>query len=450
MGALETRGPDGPPDEPVALAEVITTDQLALRPSRAPDYAAENRVLLQLAETMTRAPEAVLQQLVDAARELCRAGSAGVSLLEPAESPARFRWKATSGGLGPFVGNTMPRAFSPCGTVLDENRLLLMSDPVRHFRYIEGLPVPVREALLVPFHRDGVAIGTVWVASHTAERQFDAEDARLVQSLSRFAAGATGALASARAAAEHELAGVTEMHRRLQEVDRERADFLATLTHELRNVLAPMSNAVHIVKLSPDRATRTQAREMIERQISLLNRHVDDLLDTSRLTSGKLRLEVQDLDLVTVVRVAGEAARARIEERGQRFDVECCVEPLPVRGDEVRLTQVFSNLLNNAAKYGVRGGQVRLSVQREGSEALVRVVDDGIGIEAAMLPQIFDLFVQVDRSLLKAEGGLGIGLTLVKQLTEMHGGRVSATSEGPGKGSEFRVLLPLVESAAAR
>jgi signal transduction histidine kinase len=217
----------------------------------------------------------------------------------------------------------------------------------------------------------------------------------------------------------------------------DRADFLATLRHALRNVLAPMSNAVHLVKVSTDPATRAQAREMIERQTSLLNRHVDDLLGTSRLTSLDLRLEMRDLDVVAVVRNAAYAARARIEERGQRFDVECCAESLTVRGDEMRLMQGLTSLLNNASRYGTLGGSVRLSIGRAERDALIRVVDDGIGIDASMLPRIFD-------------GGFAIGLALVKRITELHGGRVAALSDGPGRGSEFLVRLPLVESAATR
>jgi signal transduction histidine kinase len=439
----------GWPGVAIPLAQVITTEELARRPSRPPDLAAENSVLLGLAETMASAPHEVLQRLVDEARTLCRADSAGISLLEPplpGSTDVHFRWKATSGGLGPFAGNTMPRDFSPCGTVLDYDRALLMSDPVRHFQYIERLPIPVREVLLVPFYRQGKAIGTVWVAAHSAERHFDREDERIVVSLSRFAAAAVQALENsemkalghqaARALAEGELA-------RLAAAERERAEFLAALTHELRNMLAPMSNAVRIIEVSDDRTPRNRAREMLDRQIRLMNRLIADLLDTSRISAGKLTLDFADVDLTDIARNAAEASRSRIEESDQRFIIEIPDRKLQVRGDDMRLAQILGNLLLNAAKYGVAGGSVTLSVTQEGDHAVIRVRDTGIGIEPAMLSRVFDLFVQVDRSMKGSEGGLGIGLALVKRLTKLHGGYVEARSEGLGKGSEFAVYLPI-------
>ena len=188
-----------------ALHEVVTTDQLASRPSRPPNYALENRALALLVAAMVLSPQTVLQHLVDAALTLCGAGSAGISLLEeetPADEIPVFRWRATSGAFAPLVGSALPRAFSPCGWVLDANRMLLMSDPARHFKYIEKLPVQVCEALLMPFWRDDRPIGTVWVVSHT-ERQFDREDARLLESLSRCAAAALQALSAGDLEARH-------------------------------------------------------------------------------------------------------------------------------------------------------------------------------------------------------------------------------------------------------
>ena len=440
-----------------SLAQVIVTEELRNRPSRPPNLAAENRVLLALAERMSRDPKDVLQRLVDEARLLCRADSAGISVLESDSSagvPPRFRWKATSGGLRPFVGNVMPREFSPCGTVLDRNETLLMQYPVRHFPYIEALPIPVCEVLLVPFFRGNVAIGTVWIATHSEDIQFDAEDARIVRSLSQFASAAVQVLEAQEAEArrhrlaeertQDEIASMTLTNLRLEETDRERAAFLATLAHEMRNGLGPMSNAIGILKKSKEPQQQSTAREMLERQVGQMNHLVEDLLDTSRVSSGKMRLTLVELDLVPIVRHALDTTRARIEQSGQRLVADIPNEALRVEGDEVRLSQVLANLLTNAAKYGAVGGTVMVSLKREGPHAVIRVADSGVGLEPAMLSKVFDLFVQVDSTLTKSQGGLGIGLALVRRLVAMHGGSVSARSEGLGRGSEFSVSLPLL------
>jgi signal transduction histidine kinase len=181
---------------------------------------------------------------------------------------------------------------------------------------------------------------------------------------------------------------------------------------------------------------------VIDRQVQHLSRLVDDLLDVSRITQAKVRLRGETIDLATVVGRAVETSRPLIEERRHTLTVSLSPTPLLLRGDATRLTQVVANLLNNAAKYTPDGGQVWLTLEGDGDEAVVRVEDTGMGIPAEMLPRIFDLFTQVDRSLHRAQGGLGIGLTLVRSLVEMHGGVVEAYSDGPGQGSEFVVRLP--------
>jgi PAS domain S-box-containing protein len=225
-------------DAPRAADAVITTDRLTGRPTRPPDFAAENLVMQQLADTMATAPQRVLQELADRARALCQAGSAGISLLEsgPPEPAARFRWVATSGEFTRYAGHTMPRDFSPCGCVLDANRMLMMTDPVRAFPYIEALSHAVHEVLLVPFHRGDRPIGTVWIAAHAGDRHFDLEDARLVTSLSKFASAVVQVLATAesnrkleedaRLAAERELTHLAEENRRVSalSLERERAE----------------------------------------------------------------------------------------------------------------------------------------------------------------------------------------------------------------------------------
>jgi PAS domain S-box-containing protein len=230
----------------------------------------------------------------------------------------------------------------------------------------------------------------------------------------------------------------------LSEADHRKDEFLATLAHELRNPLAPIRNGLQIMRLaSNDPATMARSQAMIERQIEHLVRLVDDLMDISRISRGTITLRAEKLDLASVLRHAVETSRPLIDEKNLSLKVATVSDTIPVLGDRTRLTQVFANLLNNAARYTDRGGTVSLDVTVASGVAEIRIRDTGVGIPREMLTEIFEMFSQVDRSLERSQSGLGIGLTLVKRLTEMHGGRVEATSEGLGKGSEFVVRLPL-------
>ena len=223
-------------------------------------------------------------------------------------------------------------------------------------------------------------------------------------------------------------------------------EFLATLAHELRNPLAPIRNALRLLQLAGDNpATAQQSHEIIERQIDHMVRLVDDLLDMSRINTGKVELRKERTDLSAVVGVAVETARPLIEASGQELRVAVPLEPLYLDADPTRLAQVLSNLLNNSAKYTERGGVIALVVEPAETEVVIRVRDTGIGIPKEMLPRVFEMFTQVDGALERAQGGLGIGLTLVRSLVLQHGGTVEAHSEGPGTGSEFVVRLPLLK-----
>jgi len=235
----------------------------------------------------------------------------------------------------------------------------------------------------------------------------------------------------------------------LTEADRRKDEFLATLAHELRNPLAPIRTGLQLMKM-PDvpAATVEQTRCMMDRQLTHMVRLIDDLMDVSRITRGKLVLRKEHVSLAAVVESAVEASRPLVEQAGQELTVTLPRQPLTVDADLTRLAQVFLNLLNNAAKYSDPGGHIQLIVEPQGNEVVVTVKDTGIGMAADQLPHIFQMFTQVDRSLERSQGGLGIGLTLVNTLVEMHGGRVEARSGGPGKGSEFLVRLPLVVEAS--
>ena len=230
----------------------------------------------------------------------------------------------------------------------------------------------------------------------------------------------------------------------LRDVDRRKDEFLAILAHELRNPLAPIRNSLHILRLtSPENGMRERVGDMMERQVNHMVRLVDDLLEVSRISRGKIELRKERIDLAAVVRTSVETSRPLIEAVGHQLSVTFSPEPLVVEGDPVRLAQVFANLLNNAAKYTDPGGHIWISMGRDGKCAAVSVRDTGAGISSEMLPRIFDLFSQAESLSERSQGGLGIGLTLVRSLVEMHGGTVEAFSEGVGRGSEFVIRLPL-------
>jgi signal transduction histidine kinase len=634
--------------EIVGVESVITTSELGCRPSRAPDFEAESRVLLKLATTMAEAPAHVLQELVDSARELCRAGSAGVSLLDPEQGDVKtqFRWVATSGGYAPLVGNTLPRNFSPCGTVLDQNRLLLMTDMVKAFPYVDALSHPPREVLLVPFYRGAEPIGTVWVAAHSREQKFDQEDARLVSSLSQFAAAAVQVIQTAesnlklqeqaRIAAERDLerlaaenrliaaaaaereqseaavrrelkdtrllrdlaarsigsgnpsmlleeilaaaieiteadagtiqllhqasgtltflassgfepamsahfarvdaasgspcgvalargeqafvlfddpqapdpdgslklhldagmrcaqstpllsrAGLplgmfsthwrrrrelsereqrfldllgrqaadlierTQVLEALKDSDRRKDEFLAMLAHELRNPLVPIRNGIALVKRARAQpALIDEIHPMMERQIRHAVRLIDDLLDVSRISTGKIELQRVPVTLTSLVESAAEANREALASAGLELQIELENANRLLDVDPTRLPQVISNILHNAIKFTPRGGKITLRsefVQAGTSDTpvlILKIADTGVGIDRQLLPTIFGLFTQVHSDSAVRHGGLGIGLALARSLVELHGGSISAESEGPGQGSEFIIRIP--------
>lgn len=230
----------------------------------------------------------------------------------------------------------------------------------------------------------------------------------------------------------------------LREADQRKDEFLATLAHELRNPLAPIKNSLELMKQARGNAELLeQARATIDRQVSQMVRLIDDLLDVSRVTRGKLEIKLERVELASVVHQAVEACIPLCGDAGHELTVELPSEPIYLHADSARLAQVFGNLLGNSCKYTEPGGRIWLTAERQGSEVAVKVTDTGVGIPPEMLSMVFDLFTQVERSLERAAGGLGIGLSLVKSLVEMHGGSVTAHSDGPGQGSEFVVRLPV-------
>lgn len=238
------------------------------------------------------------------------------------------------------------------------------------------------------------------------------------------------------------------LYEQVREQDQRKDEFLATLAHELRNPLAPIRNGLAVLKLASSIDATARTREIMERQVEHMVRLIDDLLDVSRITSGKVQLKKERIDVRTVLNTALELSRPLIEESRHGLLVSMPREVLLLDADPTRMAQVVSNLLNNAAKYTPEGGRIELSADRDGNEVIIRVRDNGAGLAPETLPKVFELFSQVGKTLDRSQGGLGIGLALVKQLVEMHGGHVAAESHGLGQGSAFVVRLPLAPMQA--
>ncbi|TLY76552.1 MAG: response regulator [Gammaproteobacteria bacterium] len=278
-----------------------------------------------------------------------------------------------------------------------------------------------------------------------ANTTLQAEKTRELEALNATLQRANAELERANRSLQSEVAERARAERALKEADRHKDEFLAMLAHELRNPLAPMLNAVQLMRMKP--ATDQQlswSRDVIERQLAHLTRLVDDLLDVARITRGRINLSREPIELGTLVARAVEIVQPLIQERGHQFTTEIPDGTLRVNADPLRLTQALGNVLGNAAKYTERQGHISLSVRRQGTEIDIRVRDNGIGIPAEVLPRIFDLFTRLDRRSDHPHSGLGIGLALVRRLLQMHDGTISAHSEGTGRGSEFVIRLPML------
>ncbi len=309
-------------------------------------------------------------------------------------------------------------------TALDEESLQL----------IRGLGL--RSYISVPLKaRDGDTLGALTFVMAESGRTYVADDLRAAEDLAN------------RASIAIENSNLVEA---LKESDRRKDEFLAVLAHELRNPLAPVRNAVEIMRAkAPPVAELKWAGDIIDRQVEQMTRLVDDLLDVSRISRGTIDLRIERIELSRVVADAVESCRPLIERRGHALSVILPPEPLFLNADPTRLAQILLNLLNNSAKYTERGGRIWLTATCEGAQVEIRVRDTGVGISASTLPRVFEMFTQVDRDLERSQGGLGIGLTLVKRLVESHGGTVEAHSPGLGKGSEFIVRLPVAADGPA-
>ncbi len=555
-----------------AVDDVIATADLFLRHPGQVDTSVLLDEVVSLSECLGSEPAQLLQRLVDAVLRLTRAGSAGLSLEDVDNGSAVFRWVATAGEFARYRGGTLPRYFSPCGTVVDQRQPALMRGPVRAFPYVSTMHLPLREVLLVPFNVNGRCVGTVWVVAHDDSKLFDATDLNVVQKLSAIAGAGVQAVKAAEALSQrqqeqaitlvrtqevavslqrwfnqapgfvallrgrahvfervnpayarlvgnrtlvgrsveealpetyaqgfgalldgvfttgtphvgqdthllmenspgtlteiyldvelqpvHDEAGavvgilvqghdVTRQHNAAQQLldaDRLKDEFVATLAHELRNPLAPIRQAVPIVR-SPNAtaAQRSWGLDVIERQVGNMALLLDDLLDVSQVARGRIALRPQAVSVRSLLEAAVEVARPVIDAKQHRLHLTLPLHSLCVMGDPLRLTQVFTNLLTNACRYTPAPGQIDVLLAVEADAVRVSVQDTGIGIDPSQQEAVFELFEQADKRLERGNSGLGLGLTLARQLVRLHGGALTLASEGLGRGSCFTVSLP--------
>jgi signal transduction histidine kinase len=280
-----------------------------------------------------------------------------------------------------------------------------------------------------------------------ANLTLQAEKTHELEALNATLQRANAELERANRSLQNEVTERTRAEQALHEADRNKDEFLAMLAHELRNPLAPILNALQLMRMRPSEPQSQWAQEVIQRQLASLTRLVDDLLDVSRITRGKITLARETVEVATLITRAIETIQPLLEERDHELILQVSPESLRVNGDPTRLTQALGNVLGNAAKYTDRGGRIELLCARHSADVEIRVRDNGIGIPAGHLPRIFDLFTQLDRTSNYAASGLGIGLALVRRLVEMHGGSITAHSAGAGMGSEFVIRLPLLTGA---
>jgi len=304
-------------------------------------------------------------------------------------------------------------------------------------------------AVLVELHLKRRELQSVAHGLQQQNVRLQAEKTRELEQLNIGLTKANAELERAVSSMQTEMAERKRIEAALKEADRHKDEFLAMLAHELRNPLAPIRNAVEIMRRSAlSDPQLVWSRDVIERQVKHLSRLVDDLLDVSRITRGNINLSRERLPIGTIVSRAIETIQPLLTEQRHELVLDMGEEPLEVEGDLTRLTQVLGNLLNNAAKYTDPGGRISLCLRRVERDVEITVRDTGIGIPPELLPRLFNLFTQVESAAHRSQGGLGIGLALVRQLVEMHGGRVSAHSAGPNQGSEFVIRLPLRDAHA--
>lgn len=424
-----TYTPAGQPECTFGVTLDITQRKLA--EARQAEQAERLRLLSESAEHLltTTDPVRMVQELFERVREYLRLDLCLHYLVDPSGQQLRL---ASCAGLPVELAeemSTLPTGEGLCGLVAELREPLILADLQRS--------TDTRMELLRSLGMRAYACNPLWVGDQflgtlcfaTGNRDdFSAEDLEFLRTITHYVA-----VAQERVRVEADL----------RDAARRKDEFLAMLAHELRNPLSPVAGAVEIMRSRPSYEQGVRARQVVERQLRRMSRLIDDLLDVSRITTGKIRLQPEPLDLIQVIEGALDSVAELIAAAGHTLEVRFPSHPVEVYADPVRLEQVVLNLVHNAAKYTDRGGTLTVSLEADDAHARLRVRDTGIGIAPELLSHVFDLFTQGERGLDRSQGGLGLGLTLVRNLTQLHGGTVEAFSEGPGQGSEFLVTLPL-------
>lgn len=394
----------------------------------------------------------MLDLLAREAARLCNAGSAGISVLEsPVGESASFRWAALAGYCVPLLNTHRPFDDSVCGIALEMGQPELFRTPQQYFSSIELIEPPVVEALLVPIPVRSGPWGAIWVMSHDSSALFDAEDLRLLTSLAGFT-GAAMEVARLKEIAEQRATEAEAAQAALRDVEERKDMFIATLSHELRSPLAPVSAALQTLRRLAPGSTAAQPLDIATRQLARLQRLVSDLFDASRLRTGKVSVTPARCLLEDIVRDAIAAVMPMVAARRHQLSVVAPEAPVHIFADAARLTQVLENVLSNAAKYSPDGSRIQLDVSLEPDRGRkherddvvhLSVRDTGYGIPASDLARVFDVYAQAGR-----EDGLGIGLALVKYLVEAHKGTVSIRNNEQDPGVTVSILLPIVAENA--
>ncbi|CAG4916763.1 ATP-binding protein [Paraburkholderia gardini] len=445
--------------EHARVAGVLATGAFLQRPARVADHLAENNLLITLIRALTGSPDVLLPSFAQSALRSCRAGSAGISLLEDTSAPdAAFRWVALAGQCDVLAGSRTRRDECPCGITLDLDTPQLFVRPQHFFACLRDAQPEIVEMLVVPIPAGEGPHGAMWVISHDPGRTFDPEDARLLTDVATLAGAALTHLNARRVAAD-EAAEAQAARAQLEEAEMRREEFIAMLGHELRNPMSPIESAIGASKhLCASNDEALGVLNVAQRQMRHLRTLVDDLLDAARLKHGKMAIRHSNTSLNEIVFDAVTAVSHHVEARKHVLTLHGMDEPVYVRADHVRISQVLGNLLSNAAKYTPVGGHIELTVEPLPEEpspgggarqdqygvVVITVTDDGIGISREMLPHMFDLFAQSPSSSARAEGGLGIGLAVAKRMVELHAGTI-AISSTRGKGTTVTLRLPILD-----
>ncbi|MES2624709.1 MAG: GAF domain-containing protein [Pseudomonadota bacterium] len=465
LGMMSTHWskPHRPDDHSLRMMDILarqTADLMERNQAEESLRQSEKRLEMELADTKLLQSlsaqfiheeriDALYKKITDAAVAIMQSDFASMQMYEPETGSAGALHLLASSGLNEeaqeFWECVRAQSGTTCAVAMRIGERFMTSD-LQNCEFIKNTPdhalfvsAGVHAAQSTPLYsRDGQLLGmlsTHWQRPHTPSER----DLRLLDILARQAADLIERKMADEALQQSKIA--------LTETDRRKDEFLATLAHELRNPLAPIRNALQIMRITPDSAKVKDLNEMMDRQVTHLVRLIDDLLDISRVSQGKIDLRRERITLQTAVQAAIEASQPLIDGGRHKLILNLPKAPLYLYADLTRIAQVVSNLLNNAAKYTPESGHIVISATMEGAYAVLSVSDDGVGIPSDMLPKVFDMFTQVDRNLERSQGGLGIGLALVKRLLEMHGGEIEAKSSGTGQGSIFVVRLPLAAPA---